>query len=557
MKRIIALIRVQALLALRQFRGGARWANALVSILLGALGLATSLGMAIGFWFLVRMAWLAEDRSLILGAWQAVFWAAAFFGLFLPLLRGGAGSGFEPERLLHFPVSRWRLYLYSLVTSGFGGSHLFYFPSLAAVAVTPQQTIGPGPAIRLLILGLFVAALVTWSHALAQVMRALMTRRRLRELIILGSMVLLILACLFPAAMDRYRATATGDEKMAEARGWLTPLMAAARVLPPSIAAHGVCPAAKAPGAGITFAISALLMWAAAGVGLGYVLFRREERGSTAGPARAAPLPGPAEAGERKLSRQASVLLRMLPPETRAVALKDLRYLLRSVLGRFCLLMAPVLVLMFVFIFSEVLHRPLPGVDPDRVLLFSTLLYIAFLSNNFFNNTFAWDGGGAQHYFLCPVRLRHVLLGKNIAVWMFNGLVFLISMVTWVITAPLPSPGTLLNGLLVFSIALLLLALGGNLVSVWFPVGRNPAAFMATPSQVGILTGIGALLTSVLLCSLALLLPAVIGLEAWQPVILFILLAFLALLHRQFLGVTGRLWARRMESFLTSVSKRV
>ncbi len=237
------------------------------------------------------------------------------------------------------------------------------------------------------------------------------------------------------------------------------------------------------------------------------------------------------------------------------MALKDLRYLLRSVLGRFSLLMAPVLVL--VFSEMEMLRSPMFGADPDRVLLFSTLFYLAFLSNNFLNNCFAWEGSGAKHYFLCPVKLRHVLLGKNIAVWVFNAALFIISMATWFAVAPLPSPGTLANGVLIFASALLLLAMGGNLVSIYYPVARNPAAFMASPSQMGILMGMLSMLASVLLCGLTLLLSALFGLAAWQPLFMTLLLCVLAIIHFRLLGVIARIWAGRGEEFLQAVRKTV
>ncbi len=181
----------------------------------------------------------------------------------------------------------------------------------------------------------------------------------------------------------------------------------------------------------------------------------------------------------------------------------------------------------------------------------------SFLSNNFLNNCFAWEGSGAKHYFLCPVKLRHVLLGKNIAVWVFNAALFIISMATWFAVAPLPSPGTLANGVLIFATALLLLAMGGNLVSIYYPVARNPAAFMSSPSQMGLLTGMLSMLASVLLCGLTLLLPAMFGLAAWQPLFMALLLCVLAVIHFQLLGVVSRIWAGRGEDFLQAVRKPV
>jgi hypothetical protein len=210
---------------------------------------------------------------------------------------------------------------------------------------------------------------------------------------------------------------------------------------------------------------------------------------------------------------------------------------------------------MFIFIFSEVLRRPLPGLQQDGVLFYSTLLYLAFLSNNFFNNTFSWEGNGAQLYFLCPVRLRHVLLGKNLAVWAFNGVVFIVSLLTWAVAAPLPSPQTLFTGLLVFATAMVIMPVGGNLVSVCYPVSRDPAAFMASPSQLGVLTGILSLFLSVLTCAAALIVPALLGFAAWRLPLFALLLAVLALLHRFVLGRTAETWSARSEVFLQAVRK--
>lgn len=554
MNRLLALIRLRYLLGVRQFRGSARWTNRVVAALLIGLGAAVSLGMATGFGFLFFQARAEDDSQLLSTAWHVALWSSAFFGLFLPLLRGGTASGLEPESLLLYPVSRPKLFGFFLGSAFFGGSHFFYYPSLAAAAAVALLPPGPGSLTGAVILFLFVMVLVSWSHALSLAVRALMARRRLRELIILGAMILLILVCLLPAMVERYRASDGGAEKMAEMQGFMAPLARAAAVLPPSIAARGLC-SAEGDGGSSGSAVLYLLLWSVAGLGAGYGLFLRERAGGSPGRKQPAPANNSASAMPARPIHRVGTLLRFLPPETRAVALKDLRYLLRSVLGRFSLLMAPVLVLMFVFIFSEVLRRPLPGVDPDRVLLFSTLLYIAFLSNNFLNNSFAWEGSGAQNYFFCPVSLRNVLLGKNIAVWAYNGLLFIISMITWSVVSPLPAPGTLATGLLVFATALLVLAMGGNLVSIAFPVARNPAAFMASPSQVGILTGILSLLASVLLCGLTLLLPALFGLTAWQPLFMALLLALLAVLYYQLLGAAARYWAGKAETFLQTVRK--
>ena len=64
--------------------------------------------------------------------------------------------------------------------------------------------------------------------------------------------------------------------------------------------------------------------------------------------------------GRLKSANQTHIVLaRYRPPDVRAVAAKELRYLLRSVLGKFNLIMMPVFVVIVVFFFG----RP-PGL-PD------------------------------------------------------------------------------------------------------------------------------------------------------------------------------------------------
>jgi len=555
MNRLLALIKLRFRIAFRQFSGGAKWINRLVALLLTALGVVVSLGMAFGFGFLLYHARTADDPGLLGNAWQVALWSCAFFGLFLPLLRGGTGSGIQPEQLLLYPLSRLKLFTFSLATEFAGGAHWFYYPTLAAAGVVMLVPFGPGSVAGLVLLALFVAVLVVWGHALGLVVRVLMANRRVKELIVIGAMILLILTCLLPAAIEQFRGDATSREVLTGASGFLAPVASAMSVLPPALASRGLAGVDNGDRGLMVMPILWLAVWAFAGLVLGHQLFLRES-GSARG---ARP-----KTGRRKEDRGgldaltatvAGKWLSFLPPETRAVAVKDFRYLSRSVLGRFSLLMAPVLVLMFVFIFSEVFRRPLPGLRQEGVLFYSMLLYLAFLSNNFFNNTFSWEGNGAQLYFLCPVNLRHVLLGKNLAVWVFNGVLFVLAVLTWSVASELPSLASLFTGLLVFATPLVVMPIGGNLVSICYPVSRDPSAFMASPSPLGMLAGILSLVFSVLSCAAVLILPTLFGLAAWRLLFLALLLALLILVHQFLLGRTAETWSGRGERFLQAVRK--
>jgi hypothetical protein len=329
--------------------------------------------------------------------------------------------------------------------------------------------------------------------------------------------------------------------------------MAVGKALPPGLAAEGLT---LLHVSGIRAALPSLLLllaWNLTGLLLGYGAFVRYHFGGSEGVASAARPARATRAVETGRSRFVSVdnpLLASIPYEVRAVAAKDLRYLLRSVIGKFNLIMLPVFVVIVALVFGRAVTSSALGLSADNLLLFGLLVYTTLFSNNFVNNAFAWEGDGVRVYFMSPLRAEHLLAGKNLAVWAFNLALLSIVIVAWSVLRGLPDPWTLLTSILLYGAAVLFFTTVGNVVSVVFPVRRDISSITNSPSQVAILISLGSLAMAAVLGTGMLFLAYLIG-SAWvRPLLMGVLLAALVVAYRLSLGLAARLLERRKEQLI-------
>jgi len=322
-------------------------------------------------------------------------------------------------------------------------------------------------------------------------------------------------------------------------------------VLPPSIAAEGL--AALHRGQNAPTHLLWLLLWDAAGLLLGYYIFDRHhlrEPGVRVREARSArAVTGPLG---RALSFDGR-LLAALPAEIRAVAAKDFHYLLRSVVGRFVLFITPLVAVVMVFMLGRAIDGPVFGIRPEPLLLFGMLLYAVLFSNNFLYNAFAWEGDGVKSYFLSPVSLQRVLIGKNVAVWLFNSVLFVLVLVPWSIVMGPPDPLTLLSGLFLYAAALLVFTSFGNIISVRFPVPRDMSTTRNQPAPIAILLSLLILVGTGLLLGPFVSIPVLLGLSALQPLLLAALAAAMVVVYRLTLTYAARLLAERRDHLIDSL----
>ncbi len=75
--------------------------------------------------------------------------------------------------------------------------------------------------------------------------------------------------------------------------------------------------------------------------------------------------------------------------------------------------------------------KPLFGIDPAEYAFYGVLLYIGLFSSNFLVNAYAWEGDGLKAYLMGPLPARHVILGKNLAVLLFQMMPLTLSVLFW------------------------------------------------------------------------------------------------------------------------------
>jgi len=549
--RVLAISWLRWRMAVHAMRGGEALLQFAGSILIAVIGAVISIGLAVGYGAMAYFAISSSDPDFLRITWVVVLFSCAFFGLFMPLLFTASGQGLDLRRLLIFPVSRGQLYGISLGSAFLGGEHLFYYPSLIAVSlmgfVLPGKHVIGGLAIVLL----FTTVVVVWSHAVMMLLQGLMRRRRSREVIVSLIFLVVVLGSLTPVLMTPDEPD-DGSIDLEALQDRTHGLARVADLLPPFIAASGLVGLYADESAGSWGSLAGLLAWLVPGLALGRLIFTRHvlgEGGSGGGaPAR--------KAGRNSISPARTdgfdaTDLPVFSQQVIGVTVKELHYLLRSVVGRFNLVMTPVMAMIVVFF----VVRGLPaeeifGIDPEAVALFGMLGYMTLFSNNFINNAFAWEGPGIQFYFYGPLALEKVLLGKNLGVWIFTGTSGLIAITTWSAFKGIPDLWTLTSSLLTFACCVVAFTTVGNFNSILFPVARDCSSITNSPSTSAVLIGLGTLVIAMGAIGGVVVAPVALGYPGFQPLILAMLLGLLLLVYGFSLSRAAALMAYRAEKMV-------
>lgn len=551
--KVTALVGVRLRYARSQLRRDTGAADLASAAILALLGIGLAIGLAISCGLLALSALRSGDDTAYRISLAVAFFTCAFLAIGLPLIRGGADPGLDVRRLLVFPLRSRDLYAITVVSTFAASHHVLCYPTLAAICLT-GLVLGPWVgAAGLGVVVLLLLSLVAWSHTLVLVLRLALAGRRIRELLaILGFLVLIAASLAFPA-MERFGAV-TEEGGLEASIQALQPVIAVLRLLPPGLAADAMADlAAGQVAAGVAGALW-LLVWTAAGVALGGAVFARYHLDEGSGRVEGAAIGAPQQDRGSLLDLNA---LAAIPQTIRAVAATELRFLVRTSLGKFNLVATPLIPLLAFFFFLREVGSPLTGFEAEHLVLFAMLAYLTMFSNNFLVNTFMWDGGGAQAFFLSPAPLRHIVAGKNLGVWLFNLAVLGLALITWTIVAGVPDPLVLLSGVLIFCFCLLALTTVGNLLSVVFPVHRSTSSMICPPAQTSMLVSLVTLAVAAGLTTIPVIVASAAGMRWLLPVSLLVLLAGGALAYRIVLHRAGGLLASRREQFLEAVMAQV
>lgn len=388
--------------------------------LVAVVVIALALGTGAGAWFMAakgHMQWIA---------W--LLWGIFLVGQLVNIQLGQPGTTFDPTQLIRFPLSKGtyvviRLF-FGLLTPGNIEAAILSFA--VAVGITIAQ---PGLWLyALLAMAVFAATNVLFSRMVFAWVDRWLSTRRAREvfggLIFLFSMGIQWANFTFNPAYHRHgHSPAVSRHTFDSAQAFYHHAQAYLAFLPPDLTTSALLAAQRAavvPYLGYTLACG---LFAAAFLLVFALRMSKEFRGENLSDAanvtpklsKAATTPRPADVtmvmsgGPRTsetLVTKAATSSFGLPGPVAALVAKEFLYVRRTMGILYGLIMPIFLVLILA---NRVASRTNAfWVFPAAVAY--CLLTIGALSYN----SFGLEGAGAQFYFLAPVRMRDILIAKNI-----------------------------------------------------------------------------------------------------------------------------------------------
>ncbi len=383
-------------------RNGLRHKNSrwdLIGIILaGAMSGLLVLGLCFAFY--------AGGHELIRkghASWLSLlFWGIFMWWQVVPIFSAGFCANFEFRNLLRFPLSLRTFYILGL---GYGFadfaavSSMCWLASLVAGVAAARIHLLP---VMLLISVLFILVCVTLERWIGSWMERIFANRRAREFLI-GFFVLSMVSLNFlNPAFQRW-----GDRGI---RPKIFQYFSYLSWLPGSLAGNAVASGVRADLAGVLIGCGGLLVWVGVTSVLLWLRFRSqyfgEELSDSVAPA----------ATKRRVRKQSSAttLPSLLPSQIAAVVSKEFHYLTRNGFSAITFLLPPIMVMFFSMQFAG--KNPTlkaHGLSPQ--LFFPGMMaYLILILLSPAYNSFAFEGRGVQSYFMAPVRMRNVLMGKNL-----------------------------------------------------------------------------------------------------------------------------------------------
>jgi ABC-2 type transport system permease protein len=326
--------------------------------------------------------------------------------VFSPLLFTIQNEGMylQLTRLEHYPLSLRTLHLSNILLGLLDPWTLFFYPCLVGVIVGGVMARGVSVLAGLLVLALlFVMIHLVWSRLVIDLLSAAFANRRARELMTILVLVAIILMAFAPAVLSNSPGKRMDPQvlmmQIEPISRWLmawTP----AGMLSQGLGALflGQPLEALRPGIG-------LFAWMALGNMLEMNVLRRLQA-----PSFSANRQGPR-------SRAGAPGLRFpgwIPPVVAAIAWKDLRSLMRSVIGKLCFFLTPLIVVVLRLVGLGAME-----VYPETSLLLGMVAYIFVTTLFLYTNSFGWDGEGFKLYLFSAPDPRQVILGKNLGLGLF------------------------------------------------------------------------------------------------------------------------------------------
>lgn len=448
---IAAILKAQWL-SLRRWRTGTGRLGGALAVLAGCVwyGLWTALGAAA-----YRFAAEAGNREAVAALLPRGLMLVILYWQLAPVLTAGMGASLDLRKLLVYPAPHGRLfYIEVLLRLSTAGEMLLVLAgATAGLMRNPALGSGTADAARAAMFALLAAFNLFLAAGVRSLLERLLSRRLIREALALA----LVLLAVLPQFLI---ATGAPPETL---RRFLT------------AAPHRAWPWSAAARAGLGTAEAGDWLLLAGYVAAAWLFGRRQFERSLRFDAEAAQAARPAPAGERepvwqRLYRIPSLLL---ADPLGALVEKEMRSLSRTSRFRTVFIMG--------FSFGLIVWLPLAwkqggeeSLAGSNFLTLVSLYALTLLGQVSYWNSFGFDRGAVQNYFVWPVRMRSVLAAKNLAAAGF--ILAEIALVTAACqVAGIPTPGKkVAEAFVVTGIAGLYLLASGNYSSIRFPRAMSP-----------------------------------------------------------------------------------
>jgi len=374
-----------------------RW-DLIGMILAAAGGAVVVVGLCVAF-YAGAYFFLTTGRA----SWMPLlYWAIFLWWQVIPILVAGFGANFEFRNLLRFPLSLRAFYILGL---GYGFadfaavSSLCWIASMLVAAAVGRVQLLPVMMVASL---LFVLVNVTLERLIGSWLEKIFAKRRARELLV-GLFVLSMVSMNFlNLAMQHWGGRGS--------RPRILHLVAYFSWLPGSLAGNAVAAASDADTQSLVLTVGGLLVWLGAASGLLWIRYRAQYLGEELSESAA---PSAGKRGPRRRSVSLG-LPGFLSPPVAGVMRKEFHYLTRNGFSFLALIIPPIMVIFFTMEFagnnSQIREHGLP----PQFFFPAAMAYLILILLSPAYNSFAFEGHGIQSYFMAPVRMRDVLVGKNL-----------------------------------------------------------------------------------------------------------------------------------------------
>lgn len=381
---------------------------------------------------------------------QVLFFTFVYWQV-IPILLASTGMALDLKRLAVYPISKGELFLTEVLLRFSTGLEMLMILSGAAIGLLRNPAVPMWAPLAFLP---WLALNLLLSAGLRDLLTRLLARRRTREL----AMILFVLIAALPQLL-----LVTGVPDVIK-QGFTR---LGTQWWPWQITARLVTGQADLP------SVLGLLGWTALAAWFGHWQFQRGFRFDADAARATVGKPGTRDRLYDRFFRLPSLIF---PDPLAAVLEKELRFLCRAPRFRLVFLMG--------FTFGIVIWLPLgsrnsPSFFSTNYLSLVSFYSLALLGEVCFWNSFGFDRGAVQFYYVTAVPFNRILLAKNIVALFFVLVeVFLISIAASFFHAHV-TVGNLLETLAVISVVSVFLLAAGNMSSVLFPRPVDPGQWRA------------------------------------------------------------------------------